>query len=151
MRVVIQRVSRAIVRIPEHNYIREIETGFVILLGIKNGDTEEDVHFLADKCSNLRVFEDEQGKMNLSIQEINGSMLIISQFTLYGDAQRGNRPSFSDAARPEQAIPLYEKFVAALKSRLGGDRIVTGIFGAMMTVELTNEGPVTIIIESKEK
>ncbi|OGU47792.1 MAG: D-tyrosyl-tRNA(Tyr) deacylase, partial [Ignavibacteria bacterium GWB2_36_8] len=117
--------------------------------GIKIGDGEKDVTFLADKCCNLRIFEDENDKMNLSIKDINGEMLIISQFTLYGDAQKGNRPGFTDAARPEEAIPLYEKFIARVKENIGDEKVKTGIFGAMMMVKIFNEGPVTIIIESK--
>lgn len=151
MRAVVQRVSEGGVSIPKENYYAEIKKGFVILLGIKNDDNENDITFVADKCSSLRVFEDENEKMNLSIKEINGEVLIISQFTLYGDAQKGNRPSFTDAARPEIAIPLYEKFIERMRYNLGESKIKCGIFGAMMSVKIINDGPVTIIIESKKK
>ncbi|OGU28844.1 MAG: D-tyrosyl-tRNA(Tyr) deacylase [Ignavibacteria bacterium GWA2_35_9] len=149
MRVVVQRVSEGSVTIPGEKYEAKIGNGLVVLLGIKIGDGEKDVTFLADKCCNLRIFEDENDKMNLSIKDINGEMLIISQFTLYGDAQKGNRPGFTDAARPEEAIPLYEKFIARVKENIGDEKVKTGIFGAMMMVKIFNEGPVTIIIESK--
>lgn len=150
MRIVVQRVSEGGVYIKESNYKAEIKIGFVILLGINFDDTEKDVFFLADKCSNLRIFEDENEKMNLSIKDINGEALVISQFTLYGDAQKGNRPGFSEAAKPEIAIPLYEKFIDRLKENLGAEKVKTGIFGAMMQVKIINDGPVTIIIESKK-
>ena len=131
------------------DYNKHIDRGMVVLLGIKSGDSEKDVNFLADKCGNLRIFEDENDKMNLSLKDIEGEALIISQFTLYGDASRGNRPGFTDAARPEEAIPLYEKFINRMKQNLGDDRIKSGIFGAMMNVKFINDGPVTIIIDSK--
>jgi D-tyrosyl-tRNA(Tyr) deacylase len=149
LRVVVQRVSGGGVEIPSENYHREIGKGTVILLGIRNGDSENDVKFLADKCSSLRIFDDENEKMNLSLKDINGEALIISQFTLYGDASRGNRPGYTEAARPEEAIPLYEKFIARMKFNLGNERVKTGIFGAMMNVKIINDGPVTIIINSK--
>ncbi|MEJ5262494.1 MAG: D-aminoacyl-tRNA deacylase [Ignavibacterium sp.] len=151
MRVVVQKVSEAGVYIKEENYSAEIEKGLVILLGIKHDDTEEDVNFLADKCSNLRIFLDENEKMNLSVKDVGGEVLVISQFTLYGDAQKGNRPGFSDAARPETAIPLYEKFIARMKENIGDEKVKVGIFGAMMLVKIFNDGPVTIIIDSKRK
>jgi D-tyrosyl-tRNA(Tyr) deacylase len=119
------------------------------LLGIHEADTEEDAIFLADKCSNLRIFEDQNEKMNLSLKDIDGEVLVISQFTLYGDAQRGNRPSFITAAKPETATPLYTKFVKRMKDNLGEFKIKEGIFGAMMEVKIINDGPVTIIINSK--
>ena len=149
MRVVVQRVSEAGVYIPEKNYKAEINHGFVILLGIKFGDNENDVKFLAEKCANLRVFEDENEKMNLSLKDVDGEILLVSQFTLYGNAQKGNRPSFTDSAKPDEAIPLYEKFISHLKNLLGDSKIKTGIFGEMMKVKIINEGPVTIIIDSK--
>lgn len=149
MRVVVQRVSEGGVEIAESNYRHHIGRGMVVLLGIKIGDTEKDVNFLADKCSNLRIFEDENDKMNLSVKDIAGEALIISQFTLYGDASRGNRPGFTDAAKPDEAVPLYEKFINRMKQNLGEDRIKSGIFGAMMNIRLVNDGPVTIIIDSK--
>jgi D-tyrosyl-tRNA(Tyr) deacylase len=149
MKVVVQRVSEAGVCIESENYSAEIKKGMVILLGIKSGDKEEDVIFLADKCSNLRIFEDDNEKMNLSLKDINGEVLIISQFTLYGNAQRGNRPSFTDAAKPDEAIPLYEKFINRMKQNIGEEKVKSGIFGAMMLVKIFNDGPVTIIIDSK--
>jgi len=150
LRVVVQKVSEGGVYIKEENYSVEIKIGLVILLGIKNKDTENDALFLADKCSNLRIFLDENEKMNLSIKDVNGEVLVISQFTLYGDASKGNRPSFTDAAHPELAIPLYGKFIQRLKNNLGEDKVKTGIFGAMMKVKIINDGPITIIIESKK-
>lgn len=151
MRALIQRVSYGSVFIEKENYFAEINKGMVILLGIKESDDEFDTEFVADKCSNLRIFEDENEKMNLSLKDINGEVLVISQFTLYGDTRRGNRPSFTDAARPEKAIPLYEKFIERMKINLGEDKIKTGIFGAMMLVKIFNDGPVTVIVESKER
>lgn len=149
MKVVIQRVSSGSVNIKSENYFREIKNGFVILLGIKEGDSDNDAIFLADKCTNLRVFEDQNEKMNLALRDIDGEVLVISQFTLYGDAQKGNRPSFISAAKPETAIPLYEKFVGQMKNNLGADKVKEGVFGAMMEVKIVNDGPVTIIIDSK--
>ncbi len=151
MRAIVQRVSEAGVYIDTKNYKAEIGKGFVILLGIKSDDNEIDLNFIADKCSALRVFEDENDKMNLSLKDIDGEVLIISQFTLYGDAQKGNRPSFIEAAKPDIAIPLYEKFVNRMKKNLGEDKIKTGIFGAMMKVKIINDGPVTILVESKDQ
>lgn len=150
MRALVQRVKKGSVTIKE-SYLQSINIGLVILLGIKQTDTIEDANFLADKCSNLRVFEDENEKMNLSLKDINGETLVISQFTLYGDAQKGNRPSFIEAARPEVAIPLYEAFINRMKENIGIDKVKTGIFGEMMLVEIHNDGPVTIMIESKDK
>lgn len=149
MRVVVQRVSQGGVKIVKDNYERNIGRGMVILLGIKIGDSENEVNFLADKCSNLRIFEDENDKMNLSLKDIQGEVLVISQFTLYGDASRGNRPGFTDAARPEEAIPLYENFISRMRQNIGHDKVKTGIFGAMMEIHIINDGPVTIIIDSK--
>src|SRR5574338_1359997 len=134
MRALVQRVSEAGVYIEKENYTAEILKGMVILLGIKSDDSEEDVIFVADKCSNLRIFEDENEKMNLSLKSIDGEVLIISQFTLYGDAAKGRRPSFIEAARPETAIPLYEGFIRALRQR--GLPVATGEFGADMQVAL---------------
>jgi len=147
MRVVVQRVSSGRVAVAGTELAR-IGKGFVILVGIRQGDTRNDAEFLADKCAGLRVFEDQQGKMNINLQDIGGSVLAVSQFTLYADAQKGNRPSFVLAARPEEAEPLYEHFVSRLRERLGPERVQTGIFGAMMEVTIVNDGPVTIIIES---
>jgi D-tyrosyl-tRNA(Tyr) deacylase len=149
LKVVVQRVSEGSVSVTENNYEAKIGKGAVVLLGIKNEDFVKDVEFLADKCCNLRIFQDENDKMNLSIKDINGEMLIISQFTLYGDAQKGNRPGFTDAARPEKAIPLYERFIERVKENIGESKVKTGIFGAMMMVKIFNDGPVTIIIDSK--
>lgn len=151
MKVVVQKVTEAGVYINYENYSAEIGKGLVILLGIKHDDSIEDVNFLADKCSNLRIFLDENEKMNLSVKDVDGEVLIISQFTLYGVAQKGNRPSFTEAARPETAIPLYEKFIQRLKENLGESKVKSGIFGAMMLVKIFNDGPVTIIIDSKKQ
>ena len=151
MRALVQRVSEGGVYIPVENYKAEIGKGMVILLGIKSDDNLSDVNFVADKCSGIRIFQDENEKMNLSLKDIDGEVLIISQFTLYGDARRGNRPSYTDAAKPEVAIPLYEKFVNRLKLNLGASKVKTGIFGAMMEVKIINDGPVTILVESKNQ
>ncbi len=151
MRALVQRVSEGGVFIPDENYNAEIKKGVVILLGIRFDDNENGVNFIADKCCNLRIFEDTNEKMNLSIKDIDGEVLIISQFTLYGDAQKGNRPGFIDAAKPQIAIPLYEKFIQRMKLNLGESKIKTGMFGAMMKVKIINDGPVTILIESKSK
>ncbi len=144
MRAVIQRVSRGSVKIGD-DYYREIGVGLVVLLGVHKDDNEQDAIKLAEKICNLRIFNDEKEKLNLSINDVNGEMLIISQFTLYGDCKRGNRPSFTDSANAEKGNLLYEKFVNECRRILGEDRIKTGIFGAMMTVEIINEGPVTIL------
>ncbi|MEJ5349987.1 MAG: D-aminoacyl-tRNA deacylase [Melioribacteraceae bacterium] len=149
MRALVQRVTEGAVEIKEANYSASIGKGMVILLGVKEGDTEEDMIFVADKCSNLRIFEDNNGKMNLSLKDINGEVLVISQFTLYGDARRGNRPSFTDAAKPELAENLYNKFIERMKQNLGADKVKSGIFAAMMLVKIFNDGPVTILVESK--
>jgi len=149
LKAVVQRVSSGGVLIKSENYERGIKQGFVILLGIREGDTVNDSIFLADKCANLRIFEDQNEKMNLSLKDINGEVLVISQFTLYGDTQRGNRPIFTLATKPDIAIPLYEKFVKRMKENLGEVRVKEGIFGEMMEVRIINDGPVTIIIDSK--
>lgn len=148
MKVVIQRVTQASVTINEVN-VGKIEKGFMILVGIHEQDTIEDVAYLVKKIGKLRVFEDENGKMNQSIQQINGSILSISQFTLYADTKKGNRPSFIKAARPEHSIPLYERFNQELREE--GILVETGEFGADMQVSLINDGPVTIIIDTREK
>lgn len=148
MRAVIQRVTQAEVVI-EQQSVGKIAQGFMILLGIHESDTIEDVAYLVRKISKLRVFEDDGGKMNLSLQEINGSILSVSQFTLYADTKKGNRPSFIEAARPEVAIPLYEQFNKQLKEL--AIPVETGEFGADMKVSLINDGPVTIIIDTKDK
>lgn len=144
MKIVIQRVSQASVKV-DGKITGQIEKGFLVLLGITHTDTEKEADFLADKVANLRIFEDAEGKMNLGLKDVGGWALIVSQFTLYGDAIKGRRPSFTDAARPERAIPLYEYFIKKVASY--GINVQTGIFGAMMEVNLTNSGPVTIIIE----
>ena len=127
-----------------------IGKGFVILLGIKAGDSKKDAIYLADKCSTLRIFEDNDEKMNLSIQDVKGEALVVSQFTLYGNASKGNRPSFIEAARPEEAETLYNIFVNRLKENIGQDKVFTGRFGEMMEIKIINDGPVTVIINSKE-
>ncbi len=149
MKALVQRVIEGGVYITSENYEREIGKGMVILLGIKTADNPEDVDFVADKCVRLRIFDDANGKMNLSLKDIDGEVLIISQFTLYAETRRGNRPSFTDAARPEEAIPLYEKFIQRITDEIGRDKVKTGIFGAMMKVKIINDGPVTITVESK--
>ncbi len=148
MKSVIQRVSQASVTI-DNEVVGEIQKGFMILLGITHTDTEKDVKWMVDKITGLRVFEDENGKMNLSLEDVEGELLIVSQFTLYGDARKGRRPSFIDAARPEKAIPLYEKFVEMAREK--GVKVATGEFGADMKVSLINDGPVTLIVDSPEK
>ena len=147
MKVVVQRVKNASVKIDGEVH-GKINTGFLVLLGISSTDTKQDVDYLVKKVCNLRVFEDENGKMNLALKNINGELLIISQFTLYGDCSEGNRPSFIEAAKPPVAIPLYEYFVEECKKSI--NKVETGIFGADMKVELLNDGPVTIIIDSKK-
>lgn len=149
MRVVLQRVSQANVNIPDEGYQASISHGLLILLGIEETDDESDVLWLVKKIRGLRIFADSGGKMNLSISETSGEILLISQFTLYASTKKGNRPSFIKAARPNQAIPLYESFAA--KIRYSGISVQTGIFGADMKVTLINDGPVTIIIDSKIK
>ena len=148
MKAVVQRVSKASVIVEKENYSAHIEKGLLILLGIKIGDTENDVNFVADKCSNLRIFQDENDKMNISVKDINREVMIISQFTIYGETAKGNRPSFTDAAKPDEAIPMYESFIKRMKQNLGEQYIKTGIFGAMMDIDLVNYGPVTVIIDS---
>lgn len=149
MKAVIQRVKKASVSVSNENYFRQIEQGLLILLGIKTGDSNSDADIVADKCSSLRIFEDENEKMNLSVKDVSGSVLIISQFTLYGETAKGNRPSFIEAAKSDEAIPLYEKFIERMKSNLGENHVKSGIFGAMMDIESINYGPVTVMIESK--
>ncbi len=142
-----QRVTRASVKV-EGEIIGEIGNGLVVLVGIARDDTKVEAAYLVDKISNLRIFDDEEGKMNLSVKDRNGALLIVSQFTLYGDVRRGLRPSWIDAAPPEVAEPLYEFFVR--QARTAVDEIATGKFQAMMQVELINDGPVTILIDSKK-
>jgi D-tyrosyl-tRNA(Tyr) deacylase len=149
VKAVVQRVQKASVFINEKNYRTEIGKGLLILLGIRTDDITKDVVFVADKCSNLRIFEDENDKMNLSVKDVNGETLVISQFTLYGETAKGNRPSFIEAAKPDIAIPLYEKFILRMKENLGEEKVKAGIFGAMMDIDSVNYGPVTVIVESK--
>ena len=148
MRIVIQRVSEASVKI-EGKIISAIDKGFLVLLGIETEDTKNDADYLIQKLINLRVFSDQDGKMNLSLTDVNGDILIVSQFTLHAVTKKGNRPSYIKAARPEQAIPLYEYFLSKTKSQFNG-KVLSGEFGADMKVSLVNDGPVTIFIDSKE-
>lgn len=148
MKIVVQRVKNASVTI-DGKIHGQINKGFLVLLGITTSDTISDVDYLVKKVCNLRVFNDENDKMNLGLKDINGSLLVISQFTLYGDCSHGNRPSFIEAARPETAIPLYEYFISECKKEV--PIVETGIFGADMKVSLLNDGPVTIIIDSKDR
>ncbi len=144
MRVVLQRVSSASVSV-DSVLVGSSNRGILILFGAGEGDTEADCLWMAEKCANLRIFEDESGKMNLSTKEIGGDALVVSQFTLYGDCSKGRRPSFSAAEKPDRANELYLFFVNALKTHI--DRVETGIFQAMMQVSLVNDGPVTLILE----
>ena len=146
MRVVVQRSKNAQVTV-NGEITGQITKGLVLLVGVTHQDTEEDAAFVADKIANLRIFEDDAGKMNLSLLDVGGEILSVSQFTLYGDCRKGRRPNFMEAARPEHANPLYERFNGLLHEK--GIKVETGIFGAMMDVELINDGPVTLIVESK--
>lgn len=150
MRLVIQRVSSASVEVEEF-IVSEIETGLLILAGIEETDTAEDIDWLVKKTCQLRIFNDADGVMNLSIQEIGGKIIVVSQFTLHASTKKGNRPSYIRSARPETAIPLYEELIDEFKKELGGKKVQTGIFGADMQVYLVNDGPVTIILDSKNK
>ena len=145
MKAVVQRTARAGVSIDGETAGR-IDRGLLVLLGIEPDDGEADIEYMVKKCSGLRIFEDENGKMNLSVQDVGGSILLVSQFTLLGDARKGNRPSFTGAAVPEKAIPIYERVISELAKRLP---VQTGVFGADMQVELVNDGPVTILLDSK--
>jgi D-tyrosyl-tRNA(Tyr) deacylase len=147
MRIVIQRVSEAAGKI-DGNKVGEIQKGLLVLLGIEHDDTEKDADYLLQKLINLRIFSDADGKMNLSIQDIGGQFLVVSQFTLHAATRKGNRPSYIRAARPEQAVPLYEYFVAELQ-KISASELQTGRFGADMQVSLVNDGPETIIMDSK--
>jgi len=146
MRAVVQRVSEARVKI-DGAVVGEIGHGLLVLLGITHGDTPEQAEWLADKIIGLRIFEDDDGKMNRDLIEVGGGMLVVSQFTLYGDCRKGRRPSFIEAAPPAVAVPLYAAFVDGVRAR--GVPTATGRFGAMMRVELVNEGPVTLLLDSK--
>ena len=149
MRVVLQRVSSASVSVSE-KIVGEIQKGLLVLVGIEDADTQEDIDWLVTKITQVRIFGDENEVMNLSIEEVKGDLLVVSQFTLHAATKKGNRPSYIKAARPEVAIPLYEKFVTALEHKLS-KKVPTGIFGADMKVALLNNGPVTIIMDSKNK
>ena len=149
MRVVIQKVTQASVSI-ENQAVASIDKGLLVLVGIEDGDTNEDIAWLSSKIVNLRVFDDDNGVMNLSVKEVEGQVLIVSQFTLHASTKKGNRPSYIKAARPEVAIPIYEAFIKQVESLLG-KRVPTGQFGAMMQVSLCNDGPVTILIDTKNK
>lgn len=147
MRGVVQRVKRAHVSVDE-KVIGQIEHGIVLLLGVEENDDEKDLEYMTDKVLNLRIFEDEEGKMNRSLLDVSGSILVVSQFTLHGDARKGRRPSFIAAARPEKAIQMYEKFIKNMKNQ--GIKTDTGEFGADMEVMILNDGPVTILLDSKK-
>jgi len=149
MRIVVQRVSKASVTINE-NVKSEIGNGFLILLGIEETDSKDDIDWLCGKIARLRIFGDENGAMNLSVTDVNGDIIVVSQFTLHANTRKGNRPSFIKAAKSETAIPLYEQFIAQLEININ-KKVQSGKFGAMMQVELINDGPVTIIIDSKNR
>jgi D-tyrosyl-tRNA(Tyr) deacylase len=149
MRVIIQRVSSASVTI-EDNVISKINHGLLVLLGIETSDAEDDIEWLTRKIANLRIFDDAEGIMNRSLLDIDGNALVVSQFTLHASTKKGNRPSYIKAAKPEIAIPLYEKFIFQLEAELR-KKVGTGIFGANMQVALVNDGPVTILMDSKNK
>ena len=149
MRAVIQRVSKASVTIDQTEKSK-IHGGLLILLGIEEADNQEDIHWLCGKIARLRIFNDQDGIMNLSVMDVDGEMLIVSQFTLHASTKKGNRPSYIKAAKPNIAIPLYEQFVHTLENEIG-KKVQTGKFGAMMQIELINDGPVTIIMDSKSR
>jgi D-tyrosyl-tRNA(Tyr) deacylase len=149
MKAVIQRVTQASVTI-ESNIVAEIQKGLLILIGIEEADNQEDIQWLVSKIANLRIFGDENEVMNLSVKDVAGDVIIVSQFTLHASTKKGNRPSYIKAARPETAIPIYEKFIAQMEVEIG-KKVQTGQFGADMKVALLNDGPVTIIIDTKNK
>ncbi len=149
MRAVIQRVTQASCTV-EGEVTGQIDTGFLVLLGIEDADTDDDLQWLSQKICSLRVFGDENGLMNKALADVDGNILLISQFTLFAQTKKGNRPSFIKAARPDKAIPMYEKMINTLKT-ITGKKIATGIFGADMKISLTNDGPVTIIMDTKDK
>ncbi|MEY2922064.1 MAG: D-tyrosyl-tRNA(Tyr) deacylase [Bacteroidota bacterium] len=149
MKAVIQRVTQASVTI-ESNIVAEIQKGLLILIGIEEADNQEDIQWLVSKIANLRIFGDENEVMNLSVKDVTGDVIIVSQFTLHASTKKGNRPSYIKAARPETAIPIYEKFIAQMEVEIG-KKVQTGQFGADMKVALLNDGPVTIIIDTKNK
>ncbi len=147
MRAVVQRVSNSSVTV-DQNIVGKIDKGIMVLLGVNDEDNSKDVEYLVDKIVNLRIFEDENEKMNLSLLDIKGDLLVVSQFTLYGDCRKGRRPNFTDAAKPDKAIPLYEEFID--KAKKHGIKVETGKFGAHMNVDIMNDGPVTLLIDSKK-
>ena len=149
MRTVIQRVTKASVTVNGEK-ISAIDGGLLILVGIENTDAQDDIDWLTNKIANLRIFNDEDGIMNKSLVDVNGDVIVVSQFTLHASTKKGNRPSYIKAARPDVAIPLYEAFIATLESKLG-KKVGTGVFGADMKVELLNDGPVTIMFDTKDK
>ena len=149
MKVVIQRVSQARVKVSD-KIISEIKLGFLILLGVEKSDSKQDIDWLVNKISNLRVFSDNELKMNLSIKDIKGEIIVVSQFTLHAKTKKGNRPSYIKAANPEQAEPLYEEFISQLKNE-SAVSVQSGAFGANMQVDIVNDGPVTIIMDTKNK
>jgi D-tyrosyl-tRNA(Tyr) deacylase len=149
MRAVVQRVSKASVTV-DGKIISKIETGLLVLLGIEDTDTQEDIEWLSKRVANLRIFNDENGVMNKSIIDIEGKVLLISQFTLYASTKKGNRPSYIKAAKPPVAVPLYKKFIQQIEGDMGR-KVETGVFGADMKVELLNDGPVTIVIDTKNR
>jgi D-tyrosyl-tRNA(Tyr) deacylase len=149
MRVVIQRVSEASVTV-DGNVSGAIQKGLLVLMGVEDADTNEDIEWISSKIVNLRIFNDKEGVMNLSVKDIEGEILLVSQFTLHAATKKGNRPSYIKASKPDFAIPMYEKLIVQLKNDLGKE-IPTGIFGADMKVQLINDGPVTILIDSKNK
>jgi D-tyrosyl-tRNA(Tyr) deacylase len=149
MKVVIQRVSEASVAI-NNQIVASIQNGLLVLLGIVNEDAQDDINWLCNKITNLRIFDDDNGVMNKSILDVDGNVIVVSQFTLHANTKKGNRPSYIKAAKPDIAVPLYESFVKQLEQNLG-KKVQTGKFGADMKVQLLNDGPVTIIIDSKNK
>ncbi|QNA44095.1 D-aminoacyl-tRNA deacylase [Lacibacter sediminis] len=149
MRAVLQRTAFASVKV-DGNITGSIQKGLLVLMGVEDADTSEDIEWLSSKIVNLRVFDDENGVMNLSVKDVDGDILLVSQFTLHASTKKGNRPSYIKASKPDFAIPIYEKMIAQLETDLG-KKVQTGIFGADMKVELLNDGPVTIVIDSKNK
>jgi D-tyrosyl-tRNA(Tyr) deacylase len=150
MRALVQQVKRCSVSI-DGKLTSSIGMGLLVFLGVKNGDAEVDAEYLAERCASLRIFDDEARKMNLSVKDVLGEAMVVSQFTLYGDTRKGNRPSYTDAASQKIAEVLYDHFAEHLRKLLGEKRVATGVFRAMMDVELVNDGPVTLILESKSQ